>query len=214
MPRSNPVKTEVFSNLGPLQKDMLRFLAKYGKNRRYHIATDSVSRRVAESLRKRGIITIDKAYTNWVIGFTPIGKAWAFSKKRSRRNPSTYRGKGSCGGVRRFDGSGGGRGKRTNPRRFSTSAFFPSIADVRKTLTALWKSLQNSPNFWMSDGVLEVRLQVLPSGYWQIHTGDPSYDQDHRGYWGASYLTYERQNLTDLVKDLLDQAAEQHAMEG
>ena len=30
----------------------------------------------------------------------------------------------------------------------------------------------------------DIRLQVLYNGSWRIHTGDSSYDTDHRGYWG------------------------------
>lgn len=110
---------------------------------------------------------------------------------------------------------------RRNPRRFSTPAFFPSIADVRSELKANWDWMRSNlsrrdlyDEWGGGEPGTDVRLQVAPNGAWAIHTGDPSYDQDHRGYWGASILLWERQNLTDLAKDLLDQAAEQHAMGG
>jgi hypothetical protein len=65
-------------------------------------------------------------------------------------------------------------------------------------------------------GDLDVRLQVFASagpdytGSWTLHFGDPSYDQDHRGYWGAGTCT---RDMTDsdyaiLDQDLIDQAEE------
>jgi hypothetical protein len=33
----------------------------------------------------------------------------------------------------------------------------------------------------------DIRLQVTEEG-WEVHTGDPSYDTDHRGKWGASWV--------------------------
>jgi hypothetical protein len=53
----------------------------------------------------------------------------------------------------------------------------------------------------------DVRLQLLPSGGWQVHTGDPCYDQDHRGYWGDSCID-SRTNCRDLARDLIDQCAD------
>ncbi len=59
------------------------------------------------------------------------------------------------------------------------------------------------------DGLLEVRLQVVDGSY-DIHTGDPSYDQDQRGYWGAGSLEPEMSHKAcrETARELLDQAAD------
>jgi hypothetical protein len=36
----------------------------------------------------------------------------------------------------------------------------------------------------------DVRLQILPDGSWAVHTGDSSYDQDHRGVWGSASVPF------------------------
>lgn len=51
----------------------------------------------------------------------------------------------------------------------------------------------------------DVRLQVH-DGSWSLHTGDASYDQDHRGYWGAGFLTEGDGDCRELAQDLIDEA--------
>ena len=93
----------------------------------------------------------------------------------------------------------------------------PSIASVRSALATKWRYLRR--NFSRSEfeehgedfAGTDVRLQVLENGKWALHSGPSDYDQDHRGYWGASFLSYDRQNLTDLARDLLDRVADQLA---
>jgi hypothetical protein len=55
---------------------------------------------------------------------------------------------------------------------------------------------------------LDVRLQVYPDGSWSIHAGDPSYDVDHRGYWGYGTITDvdTEADLSELALDLVEQA--------
>lgn len=57
---------------------------------------------------------------------------------------------------------------------------------------------------------VDVRLQVHEDGGFSIHTGSSDYDQDHRGFWGASSLSYDRQNLTELAKELISQAEDDY----
>jgi hypothetical protein len=54
-----------------------------------------------------------------------------------------------------------------------------------------------------------VRLQVHEKS-WAIHWGDSSFDQDHRGEWGASILFLEdtEEDLFDCLEVLWDQALE------
>ena len=61
----------------------------------------------------------------------------------------------------------------------------------------------------------DIRLQVRKlensnESSWSVHTGDSSYDQDHRGEWGANFVLV---NATDaecreIAKDLIEQAKE------
>lgn len=82
---------------------------------------------------------------------------------------------------------------------------FPTIKELSRYLAAVKRA--NFPsNDW---GDIDVRLQVSERG-WSVHTGDPSYDQDHRGFWGASSMN-ESTNCYDLAKDLIDQARDAHA---
>lgn len=82
---------------------------------------------------------------------------------------------------------------------------FPTIKDLARTLAAIKRA--NFPcDDWDS---IDVRLQVTPGG-WSTHTGDSSYDQDHRGFWGSSSMD-GRTNCRELAKDLIDQARDAHA---
>lgn len=93
----------------------------------------------------------------------------------------------------------------------------PSVVSVRKALAEHFAWIRrnfNRAELLSEDGDsagTDIRLQVYADGRWLLHSGDSSYDQDHRGFWGSSFLSYDRQNLTDLARDLIDQAAEQAA---
>ena len=94
---------------------------------------------------------------------------------------------------------------------------FPSIASIRSALADEKRSLRK---YCSLDDLLgengesdytDVRLQVYEDGSWAIHTGGSDYDQDRFGYWGASSLSYDRENLRDLARDLLEQAKDHAA---
>ena len=101
----------------------------------------------------------------------------------------------------------------------NTKTRLPSVANVRSELVAHWKYLRR--NFDRSEfeergedfAGQAVRLQVWDDGRWAVHVCPSDYDQDHRGYWGASYLSYDRQDLTDLARDLVNQCADALASE-
>ncbi len=63
-----------------------------------------------------------------------------------------------------------------------------------------------------SPGYTDVRLQVH-NGSWYYHTGDSSYDQDHRGFWGASSISRgcSWSEARYVARDLIEQAAEDFA---
>jgi hypothetical protein len=63
------------------------------------------------------------------------------------------------------------------------------------------------------DDTCEVRLQVYESGEWAVRWGSADYDQDHLGYWGASFLspTDTASEITALAQDLIDQVSDQQA---
>jgi hypothetical protein len=52
-----------------------------------------------------------------------------------------------------------------------------------------------------------VRLQVV-DGYVCIHSGDPSFDVDHRGAWGYGYASYgmNKTAIKNLARDLITEA--------
>lgn len=87
-----------------------------------------------------------------------------------------------------------------------SSVRFPSIKDVASGLAGIKRSL--------GDDIPEtdVRLQVMSDGMWCIHSGDSSYDQDHRGHWGESSID-RKSNCRDLARDLIEQAKEHAAQD-
>lgn len=94
-----------------------------------------------------------------------------------------------------------------------TVVCFPSVASVRSILRNVWQSMrkEGKENYVSFDGDfvgMDVRLQVRENGRWQINCGLSDYDQDHRGFWGASSIPFARSNLTDIAKDLIEQAKE------
>ena len=76
---------------------------------------------------------------------------------------------------------------------------FPKISDVARELRDLNKE---------ADSEMDVRLQVYPNGDWAVRWGDPSYDQDHRGYWGSSSIpgNNRRFNSEDTARGLISEA--------
>ena len=60
----------------------------------------------------------------------------------------------------------------------------------------------------------ECRLNVR-SGSWGLLSGDPCYDVDHRGYWGASFI--ERGcswvEAHSIARDLINEAADAYAQD-
>lgn len=77
----------------------------------------------------------------------------------------------------------------------------PSIAAVASELKGykVWLDVENPE--------ADIRLQVTDGGCWAVHFGDSSYDQDHRGYWGASSID-RRTNCRELARELIDQCAD------
>ena len=59
---------------------------------------------------------------------------------------------------------------------------------------------------------IDVRLR-FHDGLWYLHSGDSSYDQDHRGYWGASCVTasIDAEDARGVAAELLDQVLEDMA---
>jgi hypothetical protein len=87
---------------------------------------------------------------------------------------------------------------------------FPKISSVARELRDA-KAYIEAPASDEEAGWMDVRLQVMEDGSWGIHTGDASYDLDHRGHWGASSLS-RRSNCTEVARDLIEQARESYAM--
>ena len=63
------------------------------------------------------------------------------------------------------------------------------------------------------DSECDVRLQLYADGTWKIRFGLSDYDQDGRGYWGASFVPGAGQafNSVEVAKDLWEQALDAQA---
>ena len=83
---------------------------------------------------------------------------------------------------------------------------FPSIQAVARELRELNANVE---------GECDVRLQVYENGQWCIRSGLSDYDQDHRGYWGASCIPgvvagkIQLFRSTDVARELISQAKDQ-----
>jgi hypothetical protein len=95
---------------------------------------------------------------------------------------------------------------------------FPSIKDVSAELraeyaTVEWAMLAKDNDESLDECYLDVRLQVYESGSWAIRSGDPCYDTDHHGYWGASCIAQcdTPKTLRETAKDLINQARDMKA---
>lgn len=89
---------------------------------------------------------------------------------------------------------------------------FPSVSAVAKGVADLNANVE---------GETDVRLQVYDDGEWTLRWGLSDYDQDHRGYWGASGVPgvnrkgrVSRINSRAIAKNLIDQAKDQAADDG
>lgn len=97
---------------------------------------------------------------------------------------------------------------------------FPSIKDVAAELRAInEEEFEIDPieeKYGEGQDSIDVRLQVLPNGHWQVNWGDPQYDTDHRGYWGASSVpgNGRRFNAREVAEDLIEEAKDQAAQSG
>ena len=93
---------------------------------------------------------------------------------------------------------------------------FPSIKDVASELrrvntqdsvsTAEWSGIED-------DSEIEVRLCIEDDGDWNILWGDSAYDQRHSPICAASSVPGDsrRFNSTELARELLSEARDQHA---
>jgi hypothetical protein len=83
---------------------------------------------------------------------------------------------------------------------------FPTIPEVARELRALNDEARDE---------LDVRLQVTDDGDWRVHFGDPGYDQDHRGYWGAGSVPGRgrRFDSTGEARRLINEARDQQYAE-
>jgi hypothetical protein len=91
---------------------------------------------------------------------------------------------------------------------------FPAIAAVAKDLRAEAKRIDWCRDYHRHNeecNSCDVRLQVYPDGAWAVRVGLSDYDQDHRGFWGASCIPRGRFNATDLARDLVNQCRDHHA---
>ena len=92
---------------------------------------------------------------------------------------------------------------------------FPSIKDVANDIRIeanYMKRNYSKEDLADDDGNagIDVRLQVNGNS-WAIHTGDSSFDQDHRGVWGASFIPWGRPNCESIARDLIEQCKDQAA---
>ena len=84
----------------------------------------------------------------------------------------------------------------------------PSIKTVTAVIHDIWKDMRRGDKTdyrgEFGDYSLDVRLRVH-DGSWQVLTGSPDYDTDHRGHWGASCIPWARCSHGDIARDLVDQ---------
>jgi len=79
------------------------------------------------------------------------------------------------------------------------------IDGLTKYLTGVQEYCDSEAN----DGSVDVRLRYH-DGHWYTYSGSADYDQDHRGYWGASGVNgdMDAREMMAVAEDLLEQALE------
>lgn len=84
---------------------------------------------------------------------------------------------------------------------------WPAVAHVAAALRKV-----NEYDCDAEEGI-DVRLQVYPDSEWALRYGYSDYDQDHRGYWGASSVPGSRRRFhaLTLAKYLIEQAKDAEA---
>ena len=92
----------------------------------------------------------------------------------------------------------------------------PTVQEVQDAMWGVYM-IGEETQYIPGEGA-EVRLQWIPGEGWQVHHGDPYYDLDHRGYWGASWIegsmmdmVYLEEVAQDLLAQVEDMEAETHA---
>lgn len=102
--------------------------------------------------------------------------------------------------------------------------YYPFLCDLYGALVDVRRDARRSARAHADDDMIDVRLQVLtdvhtsrhqPGTGWTLHSGDASYDTDHRGYWGSGSVTAQDTNraLRELARDLIQQAQDDEAQE-
>jgi hypothetical protein len=84
------------------------------------------------------------------------------------------------------------------------------VKDLKEEIEIDSESYKEDPKDEDEVASIDIRLQ-WHDGKWAIRTGDSSYDQDRRGYWGASSITPDTE-YEELAKDLIDQVEDDMAM--
>lgn len=54
------------------------------------------------------------------------------------------------------------------------------------------------------DFYIEVRLQVWENGDWNVHSGDPSCDDDHTGFWGMDSVGPDS-DLREIARGMIEE---------
>jgi hypothetical protein len=86
----------------------------------------------------------------------------------------------------------------------------PTVQEVKD---ALWSIYLDLPD---EDEGIEVRLQYIPGEGWEVHSGPPDYDLNHKGFWGSGWIEgscmeYLEEVAQDLLAQVEDMEAETHA---
>lgn len=88
----------------------------------------------------------------------------------------------------------------------------PAVSVIAKCLSQINKYRVEGDD---EEGI-DVRLQVYKDGQWAVRSGSSDYDQDHRGFWGASGVPGSRRsfNSQSVARDLIDQVENMAAQGG
>jgi hypothetical protein len=91
---------------------------------------------------------------------------------------------------------------------------WPDVDEVAKELGSIRVSYCTDGNGNNTDDdddsdYIDVRLQVMDNGSWDVLWGDSGYDTDHRGYWGASSIDLDS-DCGSIAMELIDQCKEDY----
>ena len=87
-----------------------------------------------------------------------------------------------------------------------------TVRECEAFLRSVAADIDNPDGDDSDDASVDVRARYLPGSGWDFASGDPSYDLDHRGFWGSQSVADDddARTIANTAYDLLREAADDY----